>query len=233
MEKILLSWSGGKDSTLTLYEIQRGGKYEVVSLLTTITKDFDRVSLHGLRRALVEQQAKSLGLPMQEVFIPKDCSNEEYESRMKETLIEFKQAGVSGVVFGDVFLEWVRKYRENNLSKLEMKGIFPIWGRDTAQLTKSFIALGFQAITICVDTKVLDKRFLGRMVDKHFLAELPSNVDPGGENGEFHSFVFDGPIFRQRIAYKLGKKVLRDSFYFYDLLPREEIKQQGKFEGVR
>jgi len=231
MEKVLFSWSGGKDSALALYQIIEDRKYEIVSLLTTITEDYDRVSLHGVLRILVEQQAKSLGLPMQEVFIPKDCSNEEYESRMKETLIEFKQAGVSGVVFGDIFLEEVRKYRESNLSKLGMKGIFPIWGRDTAQLTKSFIALGFQAIITCVDTKVLDKRFLGRMVDKHFLAELPPNVDPGGENGEFHSFVFDGPIFRHRIAYKLGKKVLRDSFYFCDLLPREEIKQKGKLKG--
>ncbi len=219
MEKVLFCWSGGKDSALALYEIQKDNKYEIISLLTTITEDYDRVSLHGVPRILVEQQAKSLGLPIQEVFISKDSSNEEYESRMKETLIRFKQAGVSLVVFGDVFLEEVRKYRENNLSKLGMKGLFPIWGRDSAELTRSFIALGFQAIVTCVDARALDKSFVGRIIDESFSAQLPPNVDPGGENGEFHSFVFDGPIFRERIAYKLGKQVLRDSFYFCDLLP--------------
>ena len=219
MEKVLFCWSGGKDSAIALYEIQKDKKYEIVSLLTTITEDYDRVSLHGVPRILVEQQAKSLGLPIQEVFISKDSSNEEYESRMKETLIRFKQAGVSLVVFGDIFLEEVRKYREDNLSKLGMKGLFPIWGRDTVELTRSFIALGFQAIVTCVDARALDKSFVGRIIDESFSAQLPPNVDPGGENGEFHSFVFDGPIFRERIAYKLGKQVLRDSFYFCDLLP--------------
>jgi len=139
---------------------------------------------------------------------------------MMGVLTKFKQDGVSSVVFGDVFLEEVRKYREDNLSKLGMEGIFPIWGRDTAELTRSFIDLGFQAVITCVDSKVLDKRFVGRMLDKHFWAELPPNVDPGGENGEFHSFVFDGPIFRERIAYTVGESVLRNSFYFCDLLPK-------------
>lgn len=226
MEKVLFAWSGGKDSALALYEIQRSQRYEIVSLLTTITEDYDRVSLHGVPRILVEQQAKSLGLPLQEVFIPKDCSNEEYEARMKEALIRFKQAGVSLVVFGDIFLEDTRKYRENNLSKLEMKGLFPIWGRDTAELTRSFIALGFQAIITCVDARALDKKLVGRIIDESFLAQLPPNVDPGGENGEFHSFVFDGPIFRERIAYKPGKQVLRDSFYFCDLLPIKKLERE-------
>jgi len=219
-EKVLFCWSGGKDSAMSLYEIQKSKKYEIVSLLTTITEDYDRVSLHGVPRILVEQQAHSLGLPIHEVFISKSCSNEEYDSKMRGVLTKFKQDGVSSVVFGDVFLEEVRKYREDNLSKLEMKGAFPIWGRDTAELTRSFIALGFQAVITCVDSKVLDKRYLGRMLDKHFLAELPPNVDPGGENGEFHSFVFDGPIFKKRIAYTLGESVLRNSFYFCDLLPK-------------
>ena len=205
---------------MALYEIQRSQQYEILSLLTTITNDYDRVSMHGVPRTLVEQQAKSLGLPIEEVFISKSSSNEEYESRMKETLIRFKQNGVSSVVFGDVFLEEVRKYRENNLSKLGMRGLFPLWGRDTAELGRSFIALGFQAVTTCIDSRVLDKKFLGRVFNKQFLTELPPNVDPEGENGEFHSFVFDGPIFKKRIAYTLGKKVLRDSFYFCDLLPR-------------
>jgi len=221
MEKVLLCWSGGKDSAISLYEIQKDKKYEIISLLTTITDGYDRVSMHGVPRTLVEQQAHSLGLPIQEVFVSKASSNEEYESKMRETLTRFKQEGVSLVVFGDVFLEGIRKYREDNLSKLGMKGIFPIWGRDTTELTRSFIALGFQAIITCIDLKVLDKRFVGRRLDERFLSELPSNVDPGGENGEFHSFVFDGPIFKERIAYTLGESVLRDSFYFCDLLPKE------------
>ena len=219
MEKVIFAWSGGKDSAISLYEIQKSKRYKIVSLLTTITKDYDRVSMHGVPRTLVEQQAYSLGLPIEEVFISKSSSNKEYDSKMGEILTRFKQAGVSSVVFGDVFLAGVRKYREDNLSKLGMKGIFPIWRRDTAELTRSFIALGFQAVITCVDSRFLDKSFVGRMLDKHFLAELPPNVDPGGENGEFHSFVFDGPIFNERISYKLGERVLRDSFYFCDLLP--------------
>ncbi len=219
MEKALFCWSGGKDSATSLYEIWKTKKYEVVSLLTTITEGYDRISMHGVRRVLVEQQAKSLGLPIEEVFISKASSNEEYESKMREVLTRFKKDGVSLAIFGDVFLKGVRKYREDNLLKLGMKGIFPIWGRNTARLTRTFIDLGFRAITTCVDSKVLDKRFLGRVIDKDFLDDLPSNVDPAGEDGEFHSFVFDGPIFGERIAYTLGEQVLRDSFYFCDLLP--------------
>ncbi len=224
MEKVIFCWSGGKDSALALYEIQRSQKYEIVSLLTTITKDYDRVSMHGVPRILVEQQAWSLGLLLEEVFIPKSCSNEEYESKMRATLARFKRDGVSSAVFGDVFLEEVRRYREDNLSKAGMKGIFPIWRRDTAELTRSFIALGFKAIISCVDAKMLDKTFAGRMLDEKFWAELPPNVDPSGENGEFHSFVFDGPIFRERIACTAGEVVLRDSFYFCDLLPKEGVR---------
>ncbi len=219
---MLFSWSGGKDSAIALYEIQKSKKYKIISLLTTITEDYDRVSLHGVPRTLVEQQAYSLGLPIEEVFISKDSSNEDYESKMRKTLTRFKQEGISAVVFGDISLEWVKKYREDNLSKLGMKGIFPIWGRDTAELTRLFIAMGFQAVITCVDSKVLDRRFVGRILDKQFLAELPPNVDTGGENGEFHSFVFDGPIFKERIAYTLGKSVPRNSFYFCDLLPSKE-----------
>jgi len=205
VEKVIFSWSGGKDSAISLYEIQKSQKYEILALLTVITGDYDRVSMHGVPRVLVES---------------KDSSNEEYDSKMKEVLIRFKQVGVFSVVFGDVFLEEVRRYREDNLSQIGMKGIFPIWGRDTTELTRSFIELGFQAIITCVDSKALGERFLGRTLDKHFLAELPPNADPGGENGEFHSFVFDGPIFKERIGYTLGERVLRGSFYFCDLLPK-------------
>ena len=220
MKKLLFGWSGGKDSAMALYEIQKNNEYEVVSLLTTITEDYDRISMHGVRRLLVEQQANSLGIPLYEVFIPKSCSNEIYGAKMSQALNKFKQDGVENVALGDIFLEDVRKYREDNLAQLNMKGVFPIWGRSTAELVKSFIALGFKSVVSCIDTKVLDKKFLGRQLDEDFIAELPSDIDPSGENGEFHSFVYDGPIFKQRIDYKRGESVLRDSFYFCDLIPQ-------------
>jgi uncharacterized protein (TIGR00290 family) len=219
MEKIFLCWSGGKDSAMALYELQSSQEYEVTSLLTTITEGYDRVSLHWVRRTLIEQQAQSLGLPLKEVFIPRNCSNQEYESKMRDTLTTFGESAVSRVAFGDVFLEEVRKYREDNLSQLDMEGLFPLWGRGSAELVRSFIASGFQAITTCVDTKVLDSNFVGRILNREFLADLPANVDPAGENGEFHSFVFDGPIFSKRIDYTLGSLVRKDSLYFCDLLP--------------
>ena len=219
MGKVLVSWSSGKDSALALYEIQRSGKYEILGLLTTITEDYDRVSMHGVRRTLLQRQVGSLGLPLQEVFLSKDTSNQEYDSKMQEVLSQFQTAGVSSVVFGDIFLEEVRKYREENLSKLGMKGVFPLWKRDTAELAQLFLDLGFKAIITCVDLKVLDKEFAGAIIDKQFLARLPPNVDPCGENGEFHSFVFDGPIFKEKVPYRIGEMVLRDSFCFCDLLP--------------
>jgi len=219
MKKLLFCWSGGKDSAMALHEIKKNNRYEVVSLLTTITEDYDRISLHGVRRPLVERQAQSLDIPLHEVFIPKSCTNETYAAKMTEALNLFKQQGVEDVAFGDIFLEDVRKYREENLAKLKMKAVFPNWGRNSAELVSSFIALGFKAVVSCIDTKVLDKRFLGRQLDKEFINELPPNVDPSGENGEFHSFVYDGPIFKEKIGYRLGESVLRDYFYFCDLVP--------------
>ena len=217
-EKVAFSWSGGKDSAIALYEIQKSGKYEVVALLTTVTEEYDRICMHGVRRILLEHQAQSLGLPVEKIFISKNTSNEEYDAKMLDMLSKFQEAGVSSIVFGDISLEDIRKYREENLSKVGMRGIFPIWKRETNELIRTFIDLGFKAIVTCVDSKVLDKGFVGRIVDKHFLSELPTNVNPSGENGEFHSFVFDGPLFKHRILYTIGQVVLRDSFYFCDLL---------------
>ncbi|KRT66532.1 MAG: ATP-binding protein [Candidatus Dadabacteria bacterium CSP1-2] len=219
-EKVLFSWSGGKDSAIALYEIQKSKSYEILALLTTITEDYDRVSMHGLRRSLLERQANSLGISLEKVFITKDASNEEYESKMKEALLRYKNAGVHSVVFGDIFLQDVRKYREENLSKIGMNGVFPIWRRNTTALAHTFIDLGFKAVTICIDSNVLDKRFAARDFDKQFLSELPPTVDPCGENGEFHSFVYDGPIFKENILFKKGEIVLRDNrFYYCDLIP--------------
>ena len=219
MEKVIVSWSGGKDSALSLYEIQRSGKYQVVSLLTSINEYHDRVSMHGVRREMLERQAQALGLPLIKILLPRDCSEEEYESRLMDILSRVKSDGINQVVFGDIFLEWIKEYREKNLSKVGMTPILPIWGRATPELASSFISLGFKAVLTCVNTKMMPKSFLGRTFDEHLLAELPPGVDPGGENGEFHSFVFAGPIFRESIPYALGRTVSRDAYSFCDLLP--------------
>lgn len=219
MEKVIVSWSGGKDSALSLYEIQRGGKYQVVSLLTSINEYHDRVSMHGVRREMLERQAQALGLPLIKILLPRDCSEEEYESRLMDILSRVKSDGINHVVFGDIFLEWIKEYREKNLSKVGMTPILPVWGRATPELASSFISLGFKAVLTCVNTKMMPKSFLGRTFDEHLLAELPPGVDPGGENGEFHSFVFAGPIFRESIPYALGRTVSRDAYSFCDLLP--------------
>ncbi|MFH0846442.1 MAG: ATP-binding protein [Chloroflexota bacterium] len=219
-EKIVLSWSSGKDSAMALYELQRAGGYEVVSLLTVLTEDYDRVSMHGVRRTLLERQAEELGLPLEEVFISKGAANEEYERKIESALIKFKNMGVSSVVFGDIFLQDIRKYREDNLARVGMKAIFPNWGRDTGGLVRESIRLGFKAVITCVDTRVLGRRFAGRLIDGAFLAEIPEGIDPAGENGEYHSFVFAGPVFRNEVPIAIGECVLRDQrFYFCDLLP--------------
>ncbi|WP_455280382.1 Dph6-related ATP pyrophosphatase [[Eubacterium] cellulosolvens] len=219
-EKILVSWSGGKDSGLSLYEILKDGKFEISALLTVFTGDYDRVSMHGIRRIMLEKQVEHLGYFLEKIFIPKNASNNEYKSQMVSTLQQYKSNGISSIVFGDMFLEDVRKYREENLSKICMTALFPLWKKDTFQQAKKFINLGFKSIVTCIDSKSLSKDFVGRMFDKEFLSALPSNVDPMGENGEFHSFVFDGPLFKRRVKFELGDIVLRDErFYFCDLIP--------------
>ncbi len=205
---------------MALHELRTGGEHEVVALLTTITEDYDRISMHGIRRALVEEQALRIGLPLETVYITKDASNEDYEARMREMLTRYREEGISLVAFGDIFLEEVRKYREDNLAKVAMKGLFPLWKRDTAALARAFILSGFKAIITCVDTHQLDGSFAGRSFDESFLAELPPSVDPCGENGEFHSFVYDGPIFPKPIACTVGEVVLRNERFSYcDVLP--------------
>jgi len=218
-EPIILTWSGGKDSALALYYL-KNGHYHIRSLLTTITKDYNRISMHGVRSILLDNQSESLGLPIEKVFISKNSSNEEYENQMREKLLFYQHQGVSSVAFGDLFLEDIRKYREQNLSKVSMKGIFPLWKKNTHELAREFIELGFKAVIICIDSQNLDKKFAGRYFDRQFLSDLSANVDPCGENGEFHSFVFDGPIFKKPISFTIGDIVLREKrFYFCDLLP--------------
>ena len=220
IERVLLTWSGGKDSAMALHALQSSGAYEVVALLTTVTEQYDRVSMHGVRTALLERQADSLGLPLEKVYIGANASNDEYEARMRDKLAYYQARGVSSVAFGDLFLEDVRRYREENLSRVGMKGLFPLWGRDTSELAHSFIDLGFKAVITCVDSNLLDGAFVGRDFDREFLSELPAAVDRCGENGEFHSFVYEGPLFRSGILYERGEIVLRDSrFYYCDLTP--------------
>lgn len=220
-ERVIVTSSSGKDSILALYEIKKNVEYEITALLTTITEDYNRISMHGVREALLKMQAKSLNLPLEMVFISKGANNEEYDGKMKSSLEKYQKEGVEWVVFGDINLEDVRKYRETNLAKIEMKGLFPLWLKDTTELAHKFIDLGFKAIITCVDTEQLDGKFVGREYDWDFLAELPKKVDPCGENGEFHSFVYDGPIFEYPIRFEIGEKVLRENrFYFCDLIPK-------------
>jgi uncharacterized protein (TIGR00290 family) len=220
-EKALFTWSGGKDSALALYHIQQSRNFEIIALLTTITSDFDRVSMHGFRTILLEQQAKAMNYKLEEVLITKNCTNQEYETQMKNALEKYKSQGINNVIFGDIYLDDVRKYREDNLKKIDMTGVFPLWKLDTEILANDFIKLGFKAIITCVDSTMLDGGFVGREFDERFLEELPENVDPCGENGEFHTFVYDGPIFDNKISIQRGDVVVKEGrFYFCDLLPK-------------
>ena len=204
---------------MALHEIQQAGDYSVAALLTTVTEDYDRISMHGVRRALLERQAHALGLPLRIILIPKDATNAVYESRMRALLQDGLREGINSVAFGDIFLEDLKLYREKNLAQLGMKGHFPIWKRDSKELAASFVNLGFKARLVCVDTSILASSFAGRSFDDALLRDLPPNVDPCGENGEFHSFVFDGPNFKQPIHHTLGEVVQRERFSFCDLLP--------------
>ncbi|HAF14141.1 MAG TPA: ATP-binding protein [Blastocatellia bacterium] len=220
LSPVLMSWSGGKDSCLALYEIQKSTDYRVAALLTTLTRDYDRISMHGVRRVLLERQAASLGLPLHKVLISKAATNEEYETKMAEAFREYRENGIDSVIFGDLFLEDIRVYRDQFLAKHKMQGIYPVWQRNTSDFIKEFIELGFKAVLTCVDSKALDQSFAGRIIDHDFLASLPPNVDPCGENGEFHTFVFDGPSFAQQVKFSIGETVSRDGFWFCDLVPQ-------------
>jgi uncharacterized protein (TIGR00290 family) len=218
MEKVLFSWSSGKDSALALYELQKNKDYEVIALLTTVTAGYERISMHGVRRELLVQQAAALGYPLTEIVIPQKATNEQYEDQMRRALAGYQGQGVNCVAFGDIFLEDLRAYREKNLAQVGMQGIFPLWKRDTRELVHELGRTGFKAIITCVDTQALGKEYAGREINENFLEGLPENVDPCGENGEFHTFVYDGPNFSRRIAVEPGEKVLReDRFYYCDL----------------
>ena len=225
-EPILFCWSGGKDSAMALHTLLQRSDVRIIALLTTVTEGYERISMHGVRRELLRRQAQSIGLPLHEVRIPPQCVNPIYEARMEEALRMHFDQGVRRVAFGDIFLQDLRAYREKNLARIGMTALFPIWKRDTRELIRSFRANRFRAITVCVDPKVLDPSFAGRELNESFFCDLPPHADPCGENGEFHTFVFDGPIFLTPIPVRTGEVVNRDGFVFCDIL--EEMEKATK-----
>ena len=211
---------------MALHCLLRDPAFEVAGLLTTVTEGYERISMHGVRCELLHQQAASLGLPLEEVRIPPQCPNTIYESRMAEAVLRYRERGILHLGFGDIFLRDLRAYRETNLARVGMSALFPLWDIDTRELAARFLADGFRARATCIDPGKLDKSFAGRELDAAFFRELPIEVDPCGENGEFHTFVFDGPIFRSPVPVQPGQVVERDSFVFCDLLPDSQGEKQ-------
>lgn len=210
MKKIaLFNWSSGKDSALALYKIQQEKEFEINCLLTSVNQQFQRISMHGVRVELLEQQAKSIGLPLEIMQIPEMPTMEVYEEVMTKTLAKLKDQGVKYSIFGDIFLEDLRKYREDKLVNIGFEGVFPLWKIPTKDIIQEFISLGFKTIVVCVNERFLDKSFVGRVIDQDFINDLPDNVDVCGENGEFHTFTFDGPIFSEPIQFEIGEIVHR------------------------
>lgn len=217
--RTLLSWSSGKDSAWSLHVLRRDPAVEVVGLLTTVNRDMDRVAMHAVRRELLQAQAAAAGLPLWEVPIPHRCTNADYEAAMAQAMGRAKDEGIGAVAFGDLFLEDIRRYREEKLSPTGLRPLFPIWGRPTAALAREMIAGGLEARLTCVDPKQLDRRFAGRAFDEALLRELPASADPCGERGEFHTFATAGPMFSRPIPVAPGPVVDREGFVFADLLP--------------
>ncbi len=214
-----MAWSSGKDSAVALWRLQQEAHFEVVGLLTTLTTGYERISMHGVRQELLEAQAEALGLKIYPVWIPPNSSNQVYEAEMSRAVETLQRDGVKAVGFGDLFLEDVRGYREKMLAPTALQPLFPVWGENTDKLSRWLVANGFKATLTCVDPKALSPDFAGRAYDEVLLDELPTEVDPCGENGEFHTFVHDAPNFRQAIPVVVGERVERDGFFFADLLP--------------
>ena len=225
MKRVLLSWSSGKDSAWTLQVLRQQPQYEIAGLLTTFNQAADRVAMHGVRHSLVEKQAASAGLPLWPVPLPWPCSNDAYEKLMAEACAKAVAEGIEAVAFGDLFLEDVRAYRNRQMAGTGIATLLPLRRLPTGLLARDMIAGGLKAVFTCIDTRKLDRAFAGRRFDEEFLANLPVGVDPCGENGEFHSFVYAGPMFRSEISVVPGEIVLRDPFVFADFIPAEERRQ--------
>jgi uncharacterized protein (TIGR00290 family) len=237
--KAFFNWSGGKDSALALYHAQKNELYSVEKLLTNINGKHRRISMHGVREELLEQQAESIGLPLQKMILPEEPSMQEYEQQMKENLLSLKKEKFTHSIFGDIFLEDLKNYREQQLATLGLTAVFPIWKRDSIELIHEFIDLGFKTILVCIRADLLPKEFAGRIIDHEFLKDLPKNVDACGENGEFQTFVFDGPIFSKPIPFAKGEILYKEyaapktdedltatsssfGFYFQELVPAND-----------
>lgn len=237
--KAYLNWSSGKDAMLALHHINKAGDHSIDKLVTTLNAEHNRISMHGVRRNLLQQQADSLGLPLQIIRLSGKLSLSRYNETMERELGKLKEEGFSNSVFGDILLEDLKAYREKQLDKVGTKAIFPLWQKNTKALIEEFLNLGYKAIVVCVNAKMLDKSFCGREIDSQFLRDLPEDVDPCGENGEFHTFVFDGPLFTKPVEFEIGETVMRDyspsndddcfsddqqdwdtKFWFTDLLPK-------------
>ncbi|WP_229599040.1 diphthine--ammonia ligase [Runella sp. CRIBMP] len=232
MQTALMNWSGGKDSALALYHSLQNKACDVRYLLTSLNDSFRRISMHGVREELLDQQAQRLGIELLKLRLPETTSMEEYQLRMAQILQPLADAGITKSIFGDIFLEDLRLYRENQLATVGMQGIFPLWKRPSMELLEEFWGLGFKTIVVSVNGNVLDRSFCGRVLDRDFVSELPANIDPCGENGEFHTFVFEAPYFSQPIDFQKGETVektyhfqntegedLTSTYFFTDLLP--------------
>jgi len=239
MIKAYMNWSGGKDSALCLCRVLMEKQYQVECLLTSINSVYNRISMHGVRRELLETQAKAIGISLQTIELPEQPSMAEYEGAMLSKTDALRESGYAHAIFGDIFLEDLKQYREKKLAAAEIRAVFPLWKIPTLQLMEEFISLGFKGVVVCVNENLLPRNFCGRLLDASFLKDLPANVDPCGENGEFHSFVFDGPIFSRPVPFQVGETVYRTykapgqagvsqepldqpgqyGFYFCDLIP--------------
>ena len=228
LKKAIFNWSGGKDSAFALWKFLGQKEVHISTLLTSVSEKYQRISMHGVRKELLLEQTASIGLPLEMVMIPDEPSMSDYDSLMAKKLTKLKKTGIEFSVFGDIFLEDLKKYREQRLSEVGLKALFPIWKMDTREVVEQFIENGFKAVVVSANARLLDKSFAGRIIDKSFLADLPNNVDPCGENGEFHSFVFDGPVFSHPINFSIGETVLKEyktsdkwdhAFWYCDLLP--------------
>lgn len=209
MIPVYFNWSGGKDSTLALYYLLQNPEFSVKALVTTVNEEHQRISMHGVRRELLHEQARQIGIPVHEILLPDSPNMSDYETAMNKGLQPLLDQGIRHCAFGDIFLEDLRKYREDKLEEIGVTAVFPLWKRETDELIETFIDLGFKTIVVCTQADKLDESFVGRTIDRDFLNDLPPGVDPCGENGEFHTFVYDGPIFKQPVSFELGEKVFR------------------------
>ncbi len=232
-QKTFLNWSSGKDASLALHYLQNNPEFSVEHLLTSVNSHYDRISMHGVRRSMLEAQIASIDLPFSTIELPLEPTMEEYEEKMRVIMEQFVKDGFTVSAFGDIFLEDLRTFRENKLKEVNLKGEFPLWKKSTSELAIELLDKGFKTIVVCVKSDLLDESFVGRVYDKQFLEDLPDNVDPCGENGEFHTFCFDGPIFNHPVQFEIGEKTFKSytnpdkddktediGFWFCDLLPK-------------